>query len=191
MKRLFAILLWAVMLASLLALPASALSYYVSGYGENIYAGGIVDLFAYPNEGNTEDFTYQWQFDAGFGGERSWYDVPDNDSYSGGKTNHLQIHTTPGTYDSWSDIPFQCVVTAADGTVRASRDFHIEIYPTEDLIPNMKEWGYGLFTPRIDNTIDLKTTDDVNYTASAYAGTALKMQIGHKTIDAKPILRES
>ena len=68
MKRMLAILLCVVMLASLLALPVSALSYYVSCYEENIYAGGIVDLYAYPSEGNTEEFTYQWQYDAGFGG---------------------------------------------------------------------------------------------------------------------------
>ena len=91
MKRMLAILLCLVMLASLPALSASALSYYVSCYEENIYAGGIVDLYAYPNEGNTEEFTYQWQYDAGFGGNSSWYDVPDNDHYSGGKTNHLDL----------------------------------------------------------------------------------------------------
>ena len=46
MKRLLAILLCVVLLSSLLVLPASALSYYVSHYEENIYAGGIVDLYA-------------------------------------------------------------------------------------------------------------------------------------------------
>ena len=43
MKRILAILLGLAMLASLLVLPVSALSYYVSCYEENIYAGGIVD----------------------------------------------------------------------------------------------------------------------------------------------------
>ena len=49
MKRILAIMLCLLMLASLLVLPVSALSYYVSCYEENIYAGGIVDLYAYPN----------------------------------------------------------------------------------------------------------------------------------------------
>lgn len=191
MKRLLAILLCVVLLSSLLVLPASALSYYVSHYEENIYAGGIVDLFAYPSEGNPEDYTYQWQYDAGFGGNSSWYDVPDNDSYSGGKTNHLQIHTSTGVYDGWDAIPFQCVVTSSDGTVRKTNNITVEIYPTEKLIPNMKNWGYGLYVPHVTNAIDMYTKDEVNYTASTYAGTKLQMYIGSKSIDDKPVLRKS
>ena len=191
MKRLLAILLCVVLLSSLLVLPASALSYYVSHYEENIYAGGIVDLFAYPSEGNPEDYTYQWQYDAGFGGNSSWYDVPDNDSYSGGKTNHLQIHTSTGVYDGWDAIPFQCVVTSSDGTVRKTNNITVEIYPTEKLIPNMKNWGYGLYAPHVTNAIDMYTKDEVNYTASSYAGTKLQMFIGSKSIDDKPVLRKS
>lgn len=191
MKRLLAILLCVVLLSSLLVLPASALSYYVSHYEENIYAGGIVDLFAYPSEGNPEDYTYQWQYDAGFGGNSSWYDVPDNDSYSGGKTNHLQIHTSTGVYDGWDAIPFQCVVTSSDGTVRKTNNITVEIYPTEKLIPNMKNWGYGLYAPHVTNAIDMYTKDEVNYTASTYAGTKLQMFIGSKSIDDKPVLRKS
>ena len=191
MKRIFAILLCLVMLASLPVLPVCALSYYVTCYEENIYAGGIVDLYAYPNEGNTEEFTYQWQYDAGFGDNSSWHDVPDNDSYSGGKTNHLQIHTSTGVYDGWEEIPFQCVVTAPDGTVRKSSNIYIDIYPTEYLVPDMKQWGYGLFAPQVTNVIDLYTNDEVNYTASAYAGAKLKMWCGNKSIDDKPVLRKS
>lgn len=191
MKRIFAFLLCAVMLGSLLALPVCALSYYVSHYEENIYAGGIVDLYAYPSIGDPEDYTYQWQYDAGFGGNSSWHDVPDNVSYSGGKTNHLQIHTSTGIYDGWEAIPFQCVVTAPDGTVRETNTIYIEIYPTEKLIPNMKNWGYGLWDPNVTNVTDLSPTDEVNYTASAYAGAKLQMWCGSKSIDDKPVLRRS
>ena len=67
MKRILALLLCFMMLGSFLIQPVSALIYYVSYYEESIFAGGIVDLYAYPSEGNPEDFTYQWQFDAGFG----------------------------------------------------------------------------------------------------------------------------
>ena len=191
MKRLFAMLLCVVILGSLVMLPVSALSYYVSHYEENIYAGGIVDLYAYPSTGNTEDYTYQWQYDASFGDYKSWYDVPENSSYSGGKTNHLKIYTSTGVYDGWESIPFQCVVTAPDGTVRMSNDIYIEIYPTEKLIPNMKKWGYGLFAPHVTNVTDLYTKDEVNYTAFAYAGAKMKMWCGSKSIDDKPILRKS
>jgi len=190
MKRACSLLLCLLLLGSFM-IPASALSFYATHYEENIYAGGIVDLYAYPNEGNTEDFTYQWQFDAGFGDHSSWYDVPENDSYSGGKTNHLQIRTSTGSYDGWEEIPFQCIVTAPDGSVSRTGNIYIEIYPTEKLIPNMKNWGYGLFAPNVKNAIDLYSTDQVNYTASAYAGTKLQMYIGSKSIDDKPVLRKS
>ena len=191
MKRLLAILLSVLLLGSLLALPVSALSYYVSHYEENIYAGGTVDLYAYPSEGNPEDYTYQWQYDAGFGGNSSWYDVPENNSYSGGKTNHLQIHTSTGVYDGWDAIPFQCVVTSSDGTVRKTNNITVEIYPTEKLIPNLKNWGYGLWAPHVTNATDLYSADETNYTASAYAGAKLQLFCGSKSIDDKPILRKS
>ncbi|MBR2948845.1 MAG: SH3 domain-containing protein [Lachnospiraceae bacterium] len=191
MKRLLAILFCVLMLGSILELPVSAFEYYVSHYEEGIYAGGTVDLYAYPSVGNPEDYTYQWQFDAGFGDCHSWYDVPDNDKYSGGNTNHLQIHTSIGVYDGWDAIPFQCVVTSSDGTVRKSNNIYIEIYPTEKLFPVMQKWGYGLYAPHVTNTIDLYTADEVNYTASTYAGTKLQMWCGNKSIDEKPVLRKS
>lgn len=191
MKKIIALLLCILMLSGILAMPVSALNYYVSHYEENIYAGGIVDLYAYPSEGSPEDYTYQWQYDAGFGGNSSWYDVPENSSYSGGKTNHLQIHTSTGNYDGWDAIPFQCVVTSSDGTVRKTNNITIEIYPTDKLIPNMKNWGYGLWDPNVTNVTNLYSKDEVNYTASAYAGAKLQMFIGSKSIDDKQILRKS
>lgn len=191
MKKIISLLLCILMLSGILAMPVSALNYYVSHYEENIYAGGIVDLYAYPSEGSPEDYTYQWQYDAGFGGNSSWHDVPENSSYSGGKTNHLQIHTSTGNYDGWDAIPFQCVVTSSDGTVRKTNNITIEIYPTDKLIPNMKNWGYGLWDPNVTNVTGLYTNDEVNYTASAYAGAKLQMFIGSKSIDDKQILRKS
>ena len=190
MKRLLAILLCFLMLSGILAVPASAASFHVSYYEEAIYAGGVVDLYAFPSEGEVEDYTYQWQFDAGLGDER-WYDVEDNSSYSGARTNHLRMYTEPGNYDGWEAIPFQCVVTSADGTVRYSPNAYMYIYPTDKLIPNMQKWGYGLYAPNISNAIDLYTKDEINYTASAYAGTKLKMFCGSKSVDDKPVLRKS
>lgn len=190
MKRFIAAMLSLLLLGILLPVPASALNYYVSHYEEAIYAGGVVDLYAYPSVGDPEDFTYQWQFDAGFG-DGHWYDVPENDNYAGGKTNHLQMFTSTGNYDSWEEIPFQCVLTSQDGTVRHTANIHMSIYPTDRLIPDMKNWGFGLYTPSVKNVIDLYTKDDVNYTASAYAGAKLDMWCGSKPVDQKPILRKS
>ena len=191
MKKVLAMLLCILMLSSILATPVSALSYYVSHYEEAIYAGGVVDLYAYPSVGDPEDYTYQWQYDAGFGGNSSWYDVPENSSYSGGKTNHLRVYTSPGNYDGWEEIPFQCVVTSSDGTVRQTDNIYMYIYPTDKLIPVMKNWGYGLWDPNVTNVTNLSSKDEVNYTASAYAGAKLKMFIGSKSIDDKPVLRKS
>ena len=191
MKKTLCFILIILMLSSIFGMPVSALDYYVSHYEENIYAGGIVDLYAYPNVGNPEDYTYQWQYDAGFGGNSSWYDIAENSSYSGCKTNHLQIHTSIGTYDGWDSIPFRCVVTSSDGTVRKSNNITVEIYPTEKLIPNMKNWGYGMWDPNMTNVTDLTTSDEENYTASAFAGAKLQMWCGSKSIDDKPILRKS
>lgn len=190
MKKIISLLLCILMLSGVLAMPVSALSYYVSHYEEAIYAGGVVDLYAYPSVGDPEDYTYQWQYDAGFGDEH-WYDIEENSNYSGTKTNHLRMYTSIGNYDSWEEIPFQCVVTASDGTVRHTDNIYMYIYPTDKLIPNMKNWGYGLYTPSITNVTDLYTKDDVNYTASTCAGTNLKVFCGSKPVDDKPILRKS
>ena len=190
MKKIISLLLCILMLSGILVIPVSALSYYVSYYEEAIYAGGVVDLYAYPSVGDTEDYSYQWQYDAGIG-DGHWYDVEDNGSYAGSQTNHLRLYTSTGNYDGWEAIPFQCVVTAPDGTVRRTDNIYMNIYPTDKLIPNMKNWGYGLYTPSITNATDLYTKDDVNYTASTCAGTNLTIICGSKPVDDKPILRKS
>ena len=190
MKKTISLLLCMLMLSGILVMPVSALSYYVSHYEEAIYAGGVVDLYAYPSVGDPEDYTYQWQYDAGIGAGH-WYDVEENGNYSGAKTNHLKLHTSTGSYDGWEEIPFQCVVTSSDGTVRHTANIYMHIYPTSKLIPNMKNWGYGLYTPSITNATDLHTTDDVNYTASACAGAKLRILCGSKPVDDEPILRKS
>ena len=190
MKKILSLLLCILVLSGILAMPVSALSYYVSYYEEAIYAGGVVDLYASPSAGDPEDYTYQWQYDAGIG-DGHWYNIEENGNYSGTKTNHLRMYTSTGNYNSWEEIPFQCVVTATDGTVRRTDNIYMYIYPTDKLIPNMKNWGYGLYTPSITNVTDLYTKDDVHYTASVYAGTNLKIFCGSKPVDDQPILRKS
>ena len=61
MKKLLCLLLSIVMIGGLLALPVSAAIFQVSYYEEAIYAGGVLDLYAFPRDGGVEPFTYQWQ----------------------------------------------------------------------------------------------------------------------------------
>lgn len=188
-KRLFALLLALALIGASLPFVSAAYSFYVSYYSETIYAGGVIDLYVYPSEGDPDEYSYQWQYDVAMG-DGHWYDVPENDHYSGTKTNHLRMKTSPGAYEDWDKIPFQCVVTKGD-IVQYSPDIFMVIYPTDKLAPNMRNWGYGLYEPSITNTTGLSTGDYRSYTANAYAGAKLTISCGNKSIDDKAILRES
>ena len=185
MKRIISLLLCTLLLGSLV-LPVSAAIFQVSYYEEEIYAGGVLDLYAFPNSGGVEPFTYQWQAE-GFG----WIDLEDNGVYSGTKTNHLRLYTQTGDYGDFGSIPFQCVVTDAEGTTFFTPNIYPEIYSTENLIPNMRKWGYGLYEPTLTNVSNLSTSDYKNYTATAYAGSKIDLSIGSKSVDDKEILRNS
>ena len=186
MKKLLCLLLSIVMIGGLLALPVSAAIFQVSYYEEAIYAGGVMDLYAFPRDGGVEPFTYQWQAQ-GYG----WIDLVDNDVYEGTKTNHLRVHTKVGTYEGWDEIPFQCAVTDAEGTTFYTPNIYMELYPTENLIPNMKAWGYGLYTPTVSNVTGLTTDGDGNYTAYTYAGSKLDILCGSKPVEDKAVLSNS
>lgn len=186
MKRILCVLLCLALLGGLLAMPAFAAIFQVSYYEEEIYAGGVMDMYAFPKDGGVEPFTYRWQAE-GFG----WIDLEDNESYKGTKTNHLQIYTKTGDYGDFSQIPFRCAVTDAEGTTFYTPSIYPDIYPTANLIPNMRKWGYGLYEPTITNAIDLQTRDDVNYTASTYAGNKLEIFCGSKPVEDKQVLSDS
>ena len=186
MKRTICLLLCILMFSSLMALPVSAAIFQVSYYEEDIYAGGIMDLYAFPKDGGVEPFTYRWQAE-GFG----WIDLDDNESYKGTKTNHLQIYTKTGDYGDFSQIPFRCEVTDAEGTAFYTPSIYPDIYPTAKLIPNMRKWGYGLYEPTISNVTGLQTRDDANYTASTYAGNKLDIFCGSKPVEDKQVLSNS
>jgi len=173
MKRILTILLCLILLCGLLPITASAAEFQVTYYCEDIYAGGIIDLYAFTGENGKKPFTYQWQAQ-GYG----WIDLVDNAAYSGTKTDHLQIHTKIGEYNDFSSIPFRCVVTDAEGTVRYTPDIYTTIYPTNNLIPNLQRQGYELYEPTIKGSTGLKTSDYKNYTAYAYAGSKLDIISG-------------
>lgn len=186
MRRKTCFLLCILMLSILLVLPASADIFQVSYYEEAIYAGGVVDLYAFAGNGGVEPFTYQWQA-KGYG----WIDLEDNARYKGTKTNHLRLYTEPGSYGDLDSIPFQCAVTDAEGTTFYTPDIYMEIYPTDNLIPNMKAWGYGLYTPSLTNVTGLKASGTSDYTASASAGSKINIFCGSKPVEEKEILRNS
>ena len=184
--RILCLLLCVFMLCGLVIPSVCAAIFRLTYYTEEIYAGGIVDLYAFVDSGGVAPFTYQWQA-KGFG----WIDLEDNDKYKGTKTNHLQLHTETGSYGDLDAIPFQCAVTDAEGTTFYTPDIFMVIYPTEKLIPDMQKWGYGLYEPTLSNTKNLSTTDSKIYTAAAYAGSKLDIFCGSKPVEDKQILQNS
>ena len=186
MKKVICLLLSIVLIVGLLALPVSAAIFQISYYEEDIYAGGVMDLYAFPRDGGVEPFTYRWQAQA-----YGWIDLVDNDVYEGTKTNHMRVHTKIGTYEGWDEIPFRCVVTDAEGSTFSTPNIYMDLYPTEKLIPNMKSWGYGLYTPTISNVTDLSTDGDGNYTAYTYAGSKIDLISGSKPVEDKAVLSNS
>lgn len=179
-NRIVCLLLCIILLLGMIGIPSSAAIFQISYYTENVYAGGIIDMYVFP-KGGVEPYTYQWQVDLGIG-DGNWSDLEDNASYKGTKTNHLQLCTSVGNYSDWGSIPFACVVTDAEGTTFYSPDIFGEIYPTDDLIPNMEKWGYELYEPTLTNVSGLNTSDYENYTASTYAGNKLDISCGSKPI---------
>ena len=188
-KRILAFLFCVMLAASFLVLPVSAADFQVTNYYEEIFAGGIVDLYAFVDSGGTPPFTYQWQVDMGLG-SGSWSDLEDNESYKGTKTNHLQLYTHTGNYNDWEVVPFQCVVTDADGVVKHTANLYMKIYPTSELIPYMQRQGFHLLEPTVKGATSLKTNDYVTYSAYTFAGTKLDIICGGTPVN-QTILRNS
>ena len=114
-RRSICLLLCLVLLGSILAVPVSA-TFVVTYYNETIYAGGILDLYAFVGEEDLSGYTFQWQFDGSLG-DGSWYDLTENEHYKGVKTNHLQFYTdAENDYTDWENIPFRCVIKKGSTT---------------------------------------------------------------------------
>lgn len=190
MRKTALIILCVAVITVLLSVSTSAAEFQVTYYKEEIYAGGILDMYAFTGGKGKEPITYKWQIDYGLG-DGHWEDIQENEVYRGTKTDHLQFYSRMGSFDGWDAIPFQCVVTDAEGTVRYTPVIHMEIRPTSDLIPTLQRWGYGLFEPTVTNVSGLRTYDDVNYTAYAYSGDNLSFIAGSKAITDYDILTNS
>lgn len=187
MKRVLSIFL-CLLLVMAAAVPAGAAVFQLRHYEEDIYAGGILDLYAYP-EGGKEPYSYQWMVALGLDGGMIL--LEDNDKYSGTQTNHLQLKTDVGTYTDWSEIPYVCRVTDGDGTQFDTSQIRVDIFPTEELFPALERWGYTLYEPTITNTTDLKTSDYKNYTASTFAGSNLQITLGSTPVEGRAVLVNS
>ena len=186
-KRIFSMLLCIALLAGLCAIPAGA-AFQVTYYNEEVYAGGILDLYAFVGEDDLSGYTFRWQFE---GLQDSWIDLDDNANYKGTKTNHLQMYTkADADYTQWDEIPFRCMVTK-DGLTQYTPELHMTIRPYSAMLEGMKNWGISLFEPQLTNVSGLSTKDNVTYTASAYAGSNIEILCGGSTESQKPILVNS
>lgn len=187
MKRIIASLLCALLLMSILAIPASAW-FEVTYYNEEVYAGAVLDLYAFV-PGDVEDYTFQWQF-AGIG-SGSGVNLDDNDRYKGTKTNHLQLYTSSdGDYTHWDEIPFFCKITK-DGDTQYTPDIYMHVYSYDSMLKAMKNWGMGLYTPQLTNVSNLRSDDDVNYYGETYAGSKINVLCGGSVATQKTILANS
>lgn len=181
------------------------LTVHASGYDidlgqtwdSSILAGGIYDLYAWVGD-NPDDYTYQWQADTGFG-DGHWIDLNDNADpygYAGTKTYHMQLITNFGNSNiigsGWDDIPFRCVVThKKTGVSRATPDIFMHIFSSDDLPEYLQKQGFGLYEPSINGATAPKTTDYINYTSTAPAGTALELFSGCWQPSGEHLLRRS
>ena len=191
MKRASLCLLLALALASsLLVIPVSADTIDLSYYNEEIYAGGILDMRVFVGEADTSGYTFQWQVDTGMG-EGRWMDLEENQYYKGVKTEHLQLYTyTDRDYAGWEEIPFRCLVTKG-GKSASTPALHMYIRPYNGLEKALNNWGFGLYEPHVENASALTTTDDITYTATAYAGAQLDISCGGSVATQKDILTSS
>lgn len=191
MKRLLLLGLSLVLVLGFMILPGSAAIFQLSYYTENVYAGGIIDMFAFVDRGDPDAYTYQWQVDLSIGDGKSWSDLEENARYVGTKTNHLQMITMPGNYGDWENIPFACKVTDSEGTTFYTPNIYAYIYPTNKLFPDMRKWGKGLEEPSILGVSGQKSSDGVNYTASTPSGTNLQINCFATAGENRPVLEHS
>lgn len=188
MKKIISICLGLVLCFSFLTIPAFA-DFQVTYYNEEIYAGGILDLRVFVEDENLDDYSFRWQF-AGVGSD-SWVDLEENANYKGTKTNHLQVYTkADGDYEHWEEIPFRCLVTKG-GVSKATPNIHMHILPYENMLKAMKNKAISLYEPSLTNVTDLSSTDDLNYTATAYAGSNIQILCGGATESSMTLLQNS
>lgn len=188
MKRKILLLLMCLAMAcGILAMSASA-TFQVTYYNEEVYAGGVLDMYALVGESDLSGYTFRWQF-KGLGDH--WMDLEDNETYRGTKTNHLQFVTyTEADYAHWDEIPFQCMVTK-DGFSQYTPVLYMRISPYENMLEAMQSKGIGLYEPNLSNVAGLSTQDNVTYTATACAGSNLEISCGGSSESQMSMLKNS
>lgn len=134
-NRLLCILLCVAMLVSLLTLTVSAagILVFTESCDTAVYYGGTYDIVVSATGTNLK---YQWQAK----GTGSWFDLEDNDAYSGMTTPHLQFRLNE-TFENgggdWDYASFRCKVTGDEGT-GYSTTYHMYIYSQADLLERLK-----------------------------------------------------
>ncbi len=187
-RRVFSGLLAFALCISFLAVPVFA-DFQVTYYNEEVYAGGILDMWAFVNDENLDDYTFRWQFQ-GISSD-SWVNLDDNATYKGTKTNHLQFYTkTDASYDQWDEIPFRCLVTKGSVS-RSTPTMYMYIRPYSSMLQAMKNKGIGLYEPTLKNVTGFSAKDDLNYTASTYAGSNVQILCGGTTESQLTMLQNS
>ncbi len=198
MKKFISIVLCLGLLTTLAVIPASAATFSVTQNWEtDIYAGGILDMYAMVDTGNSDSYTYQWQVDASLGDGVSWIDLEESTNaygYHGVNTPHLQFITAPnGGYilgTGWENIPFRCKVTK-NGESHTTSNMYMNILSCDTLPAYLERKGFGLFEPTVSGAGKLKTADYQTYTTYADAGTALNILCGSFRPENDPLLNRS
>lgn len=200
MKRIISIVIFTLLLFSFLPRMAFATSDSFSigqTWDDSIFAGGIYDMYAWV-EGDSDDYTFQWQVDAGIG-TGSWVNLDDNADpygYTGTNTYHLQM-ITPRTNGyiigtGWEDIPFHCVIThKATGVSKTTASMFMNVFTSDDLEEFMAEKGIELYEPSISGVSNITTTDDVTYYASTAAGKSQKYSCGFNPLQNNLLMGRS
>ena len=186
-RRFLSLLLFLILTVSILTIPVSAV-FQVTYYNEDVYAGGILDMYAFVGESDLSGYTFRWQY-KGLG--NNWLDLEDNETYKGTKTNHLQFVTyIEADYTHWDEIPFQCMVTK-DGFSQYTPVLYMRISPYENMLKAMKNKGIGLYEPNLSNVTGFSTGDNITYTATAYAGSNMKISCGGSAASQMSMLKNS
>ena len=198
MKKITCLFLCVFLLLPVLAAPVSAYDFEVGqNWDSSILAGGIYDMYVWVGD-DADDYTYQWQADAGFG-KGHWFNLEDNADpygYSGTKTYHLQLITPiSNSYiigTGWEDIPFQCVVThKATGATRTSASMFMKVFTSDNLSDVLAEKGIELYDPYIQGAGRPTTTDDKTYYSTVTAGKQISLTCGYKPPQNDPFLERS
>jgi|GEM_PF-6079990 len=132
-----------------------------------IYNGGNYDFEVTTDLPAGASVSYQWQVRI----NSTWYDLEDNDKYSGTQTSHMTLKTgleggqELGT--GWEEWGWSCLVTSGKVKVR-SPEYRMIVWSTESMYNNLKQLGYGIESVAVEGASPVGETDGVaRYAAAA------------------------